>query len=94
MVLDAGEVAEDRVVALDFEIAFGSVQFAGINIDGGFTETGVPCEFISSVQIRRRIMGDFSQRELAYVSEPRLVVSDDFGQDLTCGFDPLRRGKG
>ena len=42
MVLDPGEVAHHRVIALHFEIAFGTVEFTGIDVDASATKTGVP----------------------------------------------------
>ena len=38
-------------------------------------------------------MGDFAEREFAYISKPHFVVSDCFGQHHTRCLDPLRRGK-
>ncbi|MYA17151.1 MAG: hypothetical protein F4Z28_10480 [Gammaproteobacteria bacterium] len=91
---DTPEIAHDRVVALDLEIARLGAKFTRMDRNGGPTEVGMPGERSARVQIRGRIVCDLAQRDPAEIGESARVFLDRGTKHLARLGNPLLGSEG
>ena len=89
VVLQPPEVAHDRVVAFDLEVALLGGQFALGHAHRGAVEPRMPGERGTRVQMRRRVVGDFAQRERAQIFQAGGVARRQAGEHFRSASNPL-----
>ena len=91
---DPPEIAHDRVVTLDLEVAGFEAEFADVGRHLRTLEMGVPGERCASVQVGRRIVRHFAQREPTEVRQTVGVLGGGGREDFTRHGHPLAGGEG